>query len=525
MITASLYIRVSTDEQAEKGYSQRNQEEVLRRYCEIKNILVDKVYLEDHSAKTFKRPVWGRLLVDLRKRKGKSDLILFTKWDRFSRNAGDAYHMIGILKKWGVEPQAIEQPLDLTIPENKMMLAFYLAAPEVENDRRGLNIFYGLRRARKEGRWINGAPLGYANLTDEHGKKYIAPVEPAASIMKWVFKEMATGTYNQSQVFHEAIKKGLACKLNNFYDLIRNPVYCGLIVVPKHKEEEEQWVQGQHKGLISESLFYKVQEILNQSKPEKLGPKIKEHDHFYLRGFLLCPKCTRMLTASASKGRKGYYYYYHCSTRCGIRFKSEVVNSNFETEIQKFLPAQKLEKYYIKVIADALKQNSSPEVDERKRVLNEIHELNKKVADSRELLISGAFDGADFRSIKLECEKKITVLESRLPELAKSMADFGSELRRGISNLQVAESQLKTLEIKKKRDLVGSIYPENVCFDGEVHRTARVNEICAAIALINKELKAKKKREELDFSSLPASVVWAGIEPATHGFSVHCSTD
>lgn len=216
MITAHLYIRVSTDEQAEKGYSQRNQEEVLRRYCEIKNIKVDKVYLEDHSAKTFKRPTWNRLLVDLRKRKGKTDMVLFTKWDRFSRNAGDAYHMLGMLKKWGVEAQAIEQPLDLTIPENKMMLAFYLAAPEVENDRRGLNIFYGLRRARKEGRWINTAPTGYANLSDERGKKYIAPVEPAAGIMKWVFKELAKGSYNQSQVFHEAVKKGLTCKLNNF---------------------------------------------------------------------------------------------------------------------------------------------------------------------------------------------------------------------------------------------------------------------------------------------------------------------
>ncbi|WP_137905834.1 hypothetical protein [Chryseobacterium sp. 2VB] len=36
-----------------------------------------------------------------------------------------------------------------TIPENKMMLAIYLAAPEVENDRRALNTFYGMRRAQK----------------------------------------------------------------------------------------------------------------------------------------------------------------------------------------------------------------------------------------------------------------------------------------------------------------------------------------------------------------------------------------
>src|ERR1700744_3620123 len=171
MQVADLYIRVSTDEQADKGYSQRNQEEMLRKYCGLHAIQVRKVIYEDHSAKTFNRPQWKALLLDLRKHKGGPDLVLFTKWDRFSRNAGDAYQMINILRKLGVEPQAIEQPLDLSIPENKMMLAFYLAAPEVENDRRALNTFYGMRRAKKEGRWVSGAPIGYKNLVTATGKK------------------------------------------------------------------------------------------------------------------------------------------------------------------------------------------------------------------------------------------------------------------------------------------------------------------------------------------------------------------
>ena len=53
-----------------------------------------------------------------------------------------------------MEPQAVEQPLDLSIPENKNDAGFYLAAPEVENDRRALNVFNGMRRAKKEGRWM-----------------------------------------------------------------------------------------------------------------------------------------------------------------------------------------------------------------------------------------------------------------------------------------------------------------------------------------------------------------------------------
>lgn len=86
--------------------------------------------------------------------------------------------MISILTKLGVELQAVEQPLNLSIPENKMMLAIYLAAPEVENDRRALNTFYGTHRARKEGRLIEKAPFGYINRSKEDGRKYIAPKEP-----------------------------------------------------------------------------------------------------------------------------------------------------------------------------------------------------------------------------------------------------------------------------------------------------------------------------------------------------------
>src|SRR6202012_3867006 len=149
----------------------------------------------DHSAKTFIHPEWQSLLANLKKKRGQIDLILFTKWDRFSRNAPDAYQMINTLKMLGIEPQAIEQPLDMEVPENKMMLAIYLTAPEIENDRRALNTFYGLRRARKEGRWTSLAPVGYINRTAPDGKKYIEPDDKQAQLMTWAFNEIAQEKY------------------------------------------------------------------------------------------------------------------------------------------------------------------------------------------------------------------------------------------------------------------------------------------------------------------------------------------
>ena len=35
---AILYVRVSTDEQADKGFSLQHQEERLRKYCELQGI-------------------------------------------------------------------------------------------------------------------------------------------------------------------------------------------------------------------------------------------------------------------------------------------------------------------------------------------------------------------------------------------------------------------------------------------------------------------------------------------------------
>lgn len=214
MRKADLYIRVSTDEQADKGYSQRDQEDRLRKYCEIKGISVRDVYIEDHSAKSFKRPEWQKYLSNLRKTKNNKagSIILFTKWDRFSRN--------------------------------------------------------------------------------------------------------------------------------NFWVAVRNPLYCGKIFIPPYKEEKGYFVKGQHEPLISEKTFADVQDILDGRK-RVVKPKIVAMDNLPLRGFLKCPKCDRMLTGSASKGKMGnYYYYYHCSSACGTRFKAETVNEAFVKQLRHLTPVQ-----------------------------------------------------------------------------------------------------------------------------------------------------------------------------------------
>ncbi|PPL04783.1 recombinase family protein [Parapedobacter indicus] len=240
MQVADLYVRVSTDEQT-KGYSPRSQEAVLRQYCQLRNITVRQFFYEDYTAKHFNRPEWRKLMIILRKQRGKTDLLLFTKWDRFSRNTSDAYQMITTLKRLGVEPQAVEQPLDLSIPENKMMLAIYLTAPEIENDRRGLNTKAGIRQAKKEGRYRGKAPKGYINKAYENGRRYIDIKEPEASIMRWAFQEMSEGLYSAEAIMRVANERGLGMDKNTFLISMCNPVYSGRSVCLPMSMNRRNW--------------------------------------------------------------------------------------------------------------------------------------------------------------------------------------------------------------------------------------------------------------------------------------------
>lgn len=101
----------------------------------------------------------------------------------------------------------------------------------------------------------------------------------------------------------------------------------------EHKDEESRFVRGQHEPIISEALFYQVQDVLD-GRGRRYRLKVMAADSLPLRGFLICPKCGKLLSGSASKGRNKYYAYYHCFGDCTHRFRADRVNLIFEKEIR-----------------------------------------------------------------------------------------------------------------------------------------------------------------------------------------------
>lgn len=83
-----LYIRVSTTEQAEEGYSVGEQESRLRSYCEAYGYMINAVHIDPgYSGATLDRPGINKVINDVRS--GYVKKVIVWKLDRLSRSQKD----------------------------------------------------------------------------------------------------------------------------------------------------------------------------------------------------------------------------------------------------------------------------------------------------------------------------------------------------------------------------------------------------------------------------------------------------
>ena len=507
---AILYVRVSTDEQAEKGNSLKHQEERLRNHCAINGIEVVAFFKEDHSAKTFERPEFIKLLAFLKKNKEFADLLLFLKWDRFSRNAPGAYGMISILKKHKIEAQAIEQPLDLNVPENKIMLAIYLTAPEVENDRRSLNVIAGMRRALKDGRWMGVAPTGYCNKRDEGNKPCLIPSNDAP-LIKYSFEQLATGQYNIEEVRIMANKKGLKISRNAFWNMTRNVVYIGKIHIPAYKDETSTVVPAKHEPIISDALYYNVQDFLTGRKRIGFPAHHRLHEQLPLRGFLKCKYCGKTLTGSASNGNGGKYYYYHCSKGCKERYKANEANDLFFGMLKEISNNKKLLMTVERVTLDDYKKNNTVQNVEVEKVEREIVLYRKRLDNAQIMMLDCQLDAVEYRNIKSKIEPELEKLirtKSKLNiknPLEQEILEFGIYFLNNMADLFMVAD----LELKQR--LIGSMFPEKLIFENNEYRTNIDDGILPLLLNTSKTFTQKKERGSKKSDPLSQEVVPIGL--------------
>jgi site-specific DNA recombinase len=504
---AIIYTRVSTDEQ-NNGYSPADQKDKLYRYCENNNIDVVGFYHDDESGKTFERPEWRKIMIFLKKNKNTVDYIYFLKWDRFSRNAPEAYAELGKLKKLNVEARAMEQPLDLEVPEQKVMLAIYLTAPEVDNDRRALKIFHGIRRAKKEGRWLGSCPKGYKNTRNENNKPVITfEGGLQESLVKMAFTEFATGLYNIEELRKKLVKKGLKCERNTFWTMLRNKAYIGKVLVSAYKGEPEEWVQGKHEALIDDVTFYKVQDILSGRRKNIPSSFKTIRDEFPLRGHLLCPQCNKLLTASSSRGKMGKLFpYYHCTKGCKERQKATVVNDAFIKLIGTIKVNPNSVKLFAAIIKDKLKKNNINGKVEMDVINKDIEKQKQRILNAKSLMLDGEITATEFKEMRIEIEERIFKLTSELSAISAGMLNLESKIDDCVELLSNIDKYYEQRDTETKKRIVSSIFPFKLIFDNKKVRTLEINKVVSLISSNDKGSRGHKKRKHTEFGVLSCEV-------------------
>lgn len=514
--------RVSSDEQA-KGFSLDIQKNKLQDYCKREEIAVKHILREDHSAKNFDRPEWKRLREILSQSNHGVNLLLITSWDRFSRNLHEALIEIEWLRSKGVSVMAIDQPIDMSVPENKLMLAIYLTVPEVDNDRRSIKIREGMRAALIAGRWCRPAPKGYRNTRDENNRPIIVP----SDIAKWIeyaYEQIMEG-WTQADILRVFKENKVPIKRNGLSILLRNPIYIGKIIVPKQGDEAERIIDGLHDAIIDEELYFKVQEELSKRKQTPVVSKYKPKELFPHRGMLMCSKCGKKVTASFSRSKSGKRHgYYHCNSCRKERHPAGKVHGAIESIMDQLSFSKGVKDLYDSLLQLALGSSKEKDQKEKTRLVNEIAKTESRLIKLQDLLLDEAITADDYAEMKSRTQSELRKLQSKLGRLEESGEDISSKLGQSVHILKNMSNTFKVATNPQKIEILRAIFPETLQFDGTKCRTPRINSVLELLLSIDKGSGWNEKGRNLENLEFSPLVEPAGFEPASKQGKTRLST-
>lgn len=384
----AIYTRVSTIEQAEEGYSISEQQDKLKKYCDIKDWKVARVYTDPgFSGSNTNRPSLQQLISDCKN--SMFDAVLVYKLDRLSRSQKDTLYLIeDVFNKNGVGFISLSENFDTSTAFGKAMIGILSVFAQLEREQITERMTLGRVGRAKAGKamgWSN-CPFGYTIY------KEVYEIDPfRAEIVKRIFKDYLAGV-SIIKLTQNLNKEGHIGKENNWsYRTVRqvldNIVYAGYI---KYKNEI---YPGLHKPIISMSDYKKVQAELKKRKitQAKLHNPRPFRTKYMLSGLMRCGYCNSVLQIATSNLKDGTHLHrYNCpSSRprkrstnkrhdfdCGFKFiKKNEIESVVISEIKK-LPLN-----MDKVINNQENKDISKEIKAIKAELQQVEKKQDKMVD------------------------------------------------------------------------------------------------------------------------------------------------
>lgn len=467
-MSTAIYIRVSSLEQAEKGYSIPEQTDRLKKYCEAKDWQVGKIYTDPgFSGGDMERPALKSMLRDLET--GAFDKILVYKLDRLSRSQKDTLYLIeDVFLKNDVNFVSMSENFDTSTPFGRAMIGILSVFAQLEREQIKERMVMGRIGRAKKGLWRGGSnpPIGY-DFIDGH----LIVNEYEAMQVREVYDLFLKGRTIRS--IASALKEKYTNGYSNWNDphtvsaILRNTLYIGKI---KYKD---MVFEGQHEPIIPVDVFE-----MAQLKYKELS---KKHEHYYktpfrgkhlLSGMVFCGNCgARYFVATSRKKGKKYYKYYNCYSRNGHKTMKRMdgcKNPNFRLESLNQIIIDEILK--LSLDQDAIKEikkENQPKPDDKVEIIeNRLVEIDKQIDKLVDLYQLGTIPLSDIskRSISLGEEKE--KLEDELKELSESGPELS--VTKAFDIAKNSRDILLRGELGDKRNIVDSLIRKVIIHDDEI---------------------------------------------------------
>lgn len=269
----ALYLRVSTEAQADEGYSLAAQAEKLEAYCRMKGVSAFKRYVDGgFSGSNLSRPAMGELIEKIRT--GEVERVVVYKLDRLSRSQKDTLYLIeDVFLPHGVDFVSINENIDTGSPYGRAMIGILSAFAQLERENIFLRTRMGMVERVKQGYWPGGGkiPFGY----DYDAQKGVLVPNSDADTVREIYARYLEGQSTGR------IARDLGLKYEHLVkQILRRESNTGVIV---YKDEV---YPGRHEPLIDRETFDRAQRRL--CAPNR--PRAAEGGKL-LTGLLVCGHC------------------------------------------------------------------------------------------------------------------------------------------------------------------------------------------------------------------------------------------
>jgi DNA invertase Pin-like site-specific DNA recombinase len=456
---AVIYLRVSSDQQVERGYGDEGYSiPAQREACERKaaelgaKVVAEYVDLAK-TAKTRKRPRFIAMIDDV-ERDRNIDYVIVHKLNRFARNAMDDAVIDYRLEQVGAQLASVLEHIDAT-PAGKLNHRIHAAFSEYENE----NLANEIRKGQIEKHRLGGtpftAPVGYRHTPVEFEGRLINSIvldDERAPLVQLAFDLYATGEYSVSRLRDTLEAHGLTTRPTRklasrplsrpaVAKMLRNPYYTGIVVYMGKR------VNGRHPQLIEQELFDRVQRRLDAKR--LAGDRHRKHYH-YLKGSLTCDNCGARLIYGKHRGEYGgLYEYFSCvkrrSRNGGACDTGHYSVEGVEIEVAALYWSLKLTPKQIAEVRRSIRAHAEKHIGVIKKAATRHRRRLQRLEDEQTKLWDAHYKGSVSENVMRRQTERIETEERSLQQLLTGSEVELAEIHEALDDaLKLTETPLET---------------------------------------------------------------------------------